>query len=281
MLPLRHAEMPLRSAGEEILANAAALLALHPEAEPVAFWDFDGTLFEGDCSEGFLSADGRRIAGLVECAVAAGWSRAYPAAGGFARCWDDYQTTMKEAGVAAAYIQFVRVFAGAPESALRELAAREFKTRLRSWFFAGALDLWAQLEAGGVRCMVISASADFFIKGAAGVLGVPPDRLHGLRLATGADGLLTDDPVAPLTIGDGKAALLRDLLSEPGTPLRGNRYAVAAFGNDFFTDGPMLEAVAVSILPVGAPFAGLVNTQPPASSAGRVREITFPRRSVS
>jgi HAD superfamily phosphoserine phosphatase-like hydrolase len=271
--------MPPSQVGGEILTCAGALRAACPEAEPVAFWDFDGTLFEGDCSEGFTRAGHGRIAGLVECAIAEGWSQAYPAAGGFARCWEAYQTTMRETGTAAAYLQLVRVFAGAPEGALRELAEREFASRLRPWFFAGALELWAELEAGGVSCMVISASADFFIKGAAGVLGVPADRLHGVRLAAGADGILTPDAVEPVTIGTGKAALLQDLLSAP-VP-RGKRYAVAAFGNDFFTDGPMLEAAASSILPVGAPVAALVNARAPASLAGRLRELVFPPRSQS
>ena len=78
----------------EILATAAALRTAHPEAEAVAFWDFDGTLFEGDCSEGFLSGDGTRIAGLAESAVLAGWSRQYPAEGGFDRFWQDYRARM-------------------------------------------------------------------------------------------------------------------------------------------------------------------------------------------
>ncbi len=257
--------------GTEILTCAAALRAACPGAEPVAFWDFDGTLFEGDCSEGFVSEKGEAIAGLVETAVLAGWSRAYPAAGGFAPCWEDYRATMQRDSVAAAYLQLVKVFSGAPEGALRDLAGREFSTRLRPWFFAEALDLWAQLEAGGVRCMVISASADFFVKGAAEVLGVPPDRLHGLRLATGADGFLTDEPLEPVTIRTGKARLVSQLLT-------GTRHAIAAFGNDLVNDGPMLEAVASVRLPGGTPGAFLVNDLPPARSIPGLAPLTFARR---
>jgi len=258
------------------LACAAALRAACPDAQPAAFWDFDGTLFEGDCSEGFGAASPEYIPGLVEKAVAAGWSQAYPAEGGYAPCWRDYQEMMTRDGVAAAYTFLVQIFAGAPEAALRELAAAEFGTRLRPWFFPEAMEIWRQLEAGGVRCMVISASADFFIKGAAEVLAVPPDRLHGLRLATGPDGILTNQPVEPRTIGAGKAALLRQLLTGPGNG--GLVYPVAAFGNDFFTDGPMLEAVSSTILPSGSPVAALVNTRPPATYSGSLRELTFTRR---
>lgn len=259
-------------AGEEILALAGALRAAHPDVRPVAFWDFDGTLFEGDCSEGFLSGNGTRIAGLAEAGILAGWSRQYPASGGFEPFWRDYSGLMKRAGQAAAYVYLVRAFAGAPESAMREMASREFEGRLRPWFFQDALDLWRQLEAGGVSCQVISASPDFFIKGAATALGVPEDRLHGLRLGKNADGILLSDTLEPVTIGPGKALLLRELLASQGP---GAARAVAGFGNDFITDGPMLEAVASSILPLGRPFAALVNQPLPAASAGLFRELTF------
>lgn len=279
MLSPPSALLTIRSVTADILAGAEALRAVHPEAQPVAFWDFDGTLFEGDCSEGFPTASQDYIPGLVEKAIAAGWSQSYPAAGGYGPCWRDYQAMMGREGTAAAYPWLVRIFAGAPEAALTALAAEEFNTRLRPWFFPEAMEIWHSLEAGGVHCRVISASADFFIKGAAAVLRVPPERLHGLRLATGPDGILTARPVEPLTIGPGKAAMVRTLLataSAPGVP-----FPIAAFGNDFFTDGPMLEAVSCATLPAGSPVAALVNAQPPSHAAGRFREITFMRRQVS
>ncbi|MDB6071271.1 MAG: hypothetical protein JWL81_2442, partial [Verrucomicrobiales bacterium] len=132
--------------------------------------------------------------------------------------------------------------------------------------------LWRQLEAGGVICQVISASPDFFIKGAATVLGVPEDRLHGLRLGKNTEGILLADTLEPVTIGPGKARLLHDLLAAHGP---GAARAIAGFGNDFITDGPMLEAVAASILPAGRPYAALVNQALPAGSAARFRELTF------
>jgi phosphoserine phosphatase len=278
MLSFQPVQSPVFSVTEDVLASAAALRECQPEAQPVAFWDFDGTLFEGDCSEGFSSLSQDYIPGLVEKAIAAGWSGAYPAAGGYGPCWRDYQDIMSREGTVAAYPWLVRLFAGAPEAALTALAVEEFTTRLRSCFFPEALEIWHRLEAAGVHCQVISASADFFIKGAAPILRVPPERLHGLRLVTGPDGLLTTQPLEPLTIGQGKAALLRALIATagPGTP-----YPIAAFGNDFFTDGPMLEAVACTTLPAGSPVAALVNAKPPSHAAGRFRELTFTRRHSS
>ena len=277
MLLFPGAKTSLLSAGEEILASVAALKAADPKAHPVAFWDFDGTLFEGDCSEGFTALNQEVVPGFVECAVNAGWSRMYPSAGGFARCWEDYQQITVRDGVEAAYTYFVRIFAGAPAAALQEMAEREFAGRLRPWFFQGAMELWQQLEAGGVGCMVISASADFFVKGAAGVLGVPASRLHGLRLIIGDDGILTDQPADPVTVGTGKATLLQKLLDDPRV-LAGNCYPIAAFGNDIVSDGPMLKAVASATLPAGTPFAGLVNARGPAPAPAYLRDLTFTRR---
>jgi phosphoserine phosphatase len=266
---------------DEILACAAALRALLPGAEPMAFWDFDGTLFEGDCSEGFHGSDGTHVPGLVETAVKAGFSQQYPARCGFSAFWQDYQNLMFQEGQVSAYIHLAKAFAGAPEAALQELAAQEFESRLRPWFFAEALKLWRELEAGGVRCVVISASPDFFVKGAAQALGVTPDRLYGLRSITDADGILTDRLQEPLSIGGGKATLVRQILAEGQGSGEGTRFPVAAFGNDFFNDGPMLEAVARTVLPGGQPVAVLVNAPPLPDGPGSLRRIAFQPRQFS
>ena len=36
-----------------VLDNVAKLKAVRPDAVPMAFWDFDGTIIKGDVSEGF------------------------------------------------------------------------------------------------------------------------------------------------------------------------------------------------------------------------------------
>lgn len=281
MSPLHVPESLSGTTGDEILACAAALRAVRPGAEPMAFWDFDGTLFEGDCSEGFPGGDGTLVPGLAETAVEAGFSRQYPAKGGFRKFWQDYQNLLRQEGHAAAYIHLAMAFSGAPVGALQAMAKREFQGRLRPWFFPEALHLWRRLEAGGVRCVVISASPDFFVKGAASVLGVPPGRLYGLRCTPGPDGLLTDHLEEPLSIGHGKADLLGKILTEAPDQSTGSRFAVAAFGNDFFNDGPMLEAVAHTLLPAGKPVAVLVNASTPGADSHAMRGLTFSPRYVA
>lgn len=273
-------ETPAGGIADEILASAAALRAASPDAQPMAFWDFDGTLFQGDCSEGFKTGmGGPRVAGLAEAAVLAGWSRRYPAAAGMQGFWLDYRNLMRREGHAAAYLHLAQAFAGAPETKLLALAGEEFRSHLQPWFFREALALWHLLEAGGVRCEVISASPDFFVKGASSVLGVPPERLHGLRLLNTDEGLLTSWPMEPLTIGAGKAAVLREILSETAGGQPGERFAVAGFGNDLVTDGPMLEAVASATLPAGTPFAALVNCRKRDAGTSGFRLLSFHARS--
>ena len=48
-----------------VLENVAKLKAAQPDAVPMAFWDFDGTIIKGDISEG-LDEDGvQRFKGLI------------------------------------------------------------------------------------------------------------------------------------------------------------------------------------------------------------------------
>ena len=263
----------------ELRETCRALAAADPTAVPVAFWDFDGTLFQGDCSEGFPVSAGGRVAGLVEEAVTAGLSARYRGREGFFQCWEDYQRTMTERGTAEAYAFFVRVFAGASSADLLALARESFDGRLRRWFYDDALRLWSGLEAAGARNFVISASADFFVKGAAAVLGVAPDRLHGVRLTEDAAGALGDGVTAPLTFGEGKAERMRDLLAEmdAAEPDK-NFHTIAAFGNHWSTDGPLLEAAARHRPPAGAPLAVLVNAPAPEGAVCRLRCLTFSAR---
>ena len=57
---------------ERVRANVAKIRAADPQAVPMAFWDFDGTIIKGDISEG-LCEDGRVLfKGLVERTIEEG-----------------------------------------------------------------------------------------------------------------------------------------------------------------------------------------------------------------
>lgn len=266
----------------DIVETADALRAARPAAVGVAFWDFDGTVFDGDCTEGFgVRADGRRIPGMVAESMKHGYAADYMDEGGFDRCWRQYQDIMRTQGIPEAYAYIVRIFQGARPGEILDLARRRFATDWSQWFFPEALEIWNNLESAGVRNVVISASADFFVKGAAANLGVPENRLHGVRLVTDAEGVLTGEVVPPLTCAEGKAERMSGLLEEMTAAEPDKEFhAVAAFGNHIVTDGPLLAAVAGTVLPAGRPRGVLINCGP-ASGISLFHHLTFPRRSIA
>jgi phosphoserine phosphatase len=260
----------------EILATAGALRAARADAVPVVFWDFDGTVIEGDCSEGLKTEDGRGFAGLVEVAMARGHSARFTAPHGVAELAAEVQRLIEREGYEAANGAIVGAFAGAKLDALLTLAREHFAAVMNAWLFAEAVEMWRLLEAADVRSFVLSASADFFVKGAARALGVNEDRLHGIRLATAPDGTLAREVLAPLTYAEGKAARMRELLAElAARESQSSFWPVAALGNSLRTDGPLLEAVARTVLPAGRPVSILINASAPPAWRGIFREAIF------
>lgn len=261
-----------------ILETAALLRRAEPAAVPVAFWDFDGTLLEGDCVDGFRRSDGAGYAGLVERAILGGLCPAYAEADGVARCERDFRELMSRDGRAAAYAFQSLIFAGAAEERLRSHARAAFATDVGDWIFAEALAWWRQLEAAGVRCWVLSASPDFFVKGAAAALGVPESRCTGMRLHTDEGGILRGDLMGPVMVGQGKTQRLHDLLADMATAEPGRSFfPVAAFGNDPVSDGPMIEAVRQTPLPAGQAHGIYVNLAGPAIDANAATVRFRPR----
>ena len=264
----------------DIVATAASLRKARPEAVGVVFWDFDGTVFDGDCTDGFgILADGSRMSGMVEEALKLGLAAGYEDPEGFARCWRRYLDLMEEQGIPEAYSYVVKIFGGARVEEILALSRQRFHGPLKEWFFPEALALWRRLEEDGIRCVVISASADFFVKGAAGILATAEDRLHGVRLELREDGRLSEVVVPPLTCAEGKAERMRAILEEMSLAEPDKTFwPVAAFGNHTVTDGPLLAAVAGTLLPAGRPWGVLVNSSVPPDDTA-LRCLTFPRRS--
>jgi HAD superfamily phosphoserine phosphatase-like hydrolase len=266
----------------EILATAEALRAAQSNAVATAFWDFDGTLIEGDCCEGFARHDGHSYPGLADLAVERGFSTRFRGPTGRADMIEAVRLALRTDGHIIGNGFVAQAFAGARLSEMLALAREHFEQVMGPWIFADALAIWRALEAGGIQCHVISASPDFFVKGAASVLGVPEDRLHGSRLAIHADGTLSGDTVPPITYGEGKAARMCDILRELAAahPHR-TFWPVAAFGNCLRTDGPLLDAVASTVLPAGNPLSVLINEPLPADARGRHRETSFAARVIA
>lgn len=241
-------------ARDEILRSAGTTNA-RPSPAFLAFWDFDGTILKGDCSEG-LQAEGKRVyPGLAQLAIERGLSSLYPPAGGFDRFWTDYTNMDARIGPWLAYPFIPQMLRGAKADDVLQLSRRHFAGTLSNYFMASSLHLIHALQGGGVEVHIVSASADLFVKGAADSLGLPEDHIHGIELRV-RDGRLTEEIVYPVTWNIGKLEKIRAVVSqmEREAPER-KVFILAGFGDSYATDGPFLRFIATQTLPAGKPIA--------------------------
>ncbi|MEI7800946.1 MAG: haloacid dehalogenase-like hydrolase [Opitutaceae bacterium] len=243
----------------ELLKLRAALLALRPGARLFAFWDLDGTLLRGDCSEGLHEGGRELYPGLVHLAIEDGHSPDYSGDdSGPLRCRNDYRELGERVGAWLAYPFLAQIFSGASEHDLQALAARHFDTTLRKFYFSASRTIFDGLAAVGVEQHILSASAEFFVRGAAASLALPAHRLHGIRVRT-VEGKLTRELLYPVTYAEGKVTQLIEIIRAAEAETEQPVFVLAAFGNSFDTDKAFLAHVVRQSLPVGRPLAVMIN----------------------
>jgi len=241
------------------LRDAILASGVPRDAAFVTVWDFDGTILDGDCSEG-LQRDGRAIyPGLAQLSIEAGLSALYAKEGGFSAFWRDYTMLDERIGHWIAYPYILQMLRGANADQLSRLAERAFQARYSPHYFASSMYIIRGLQSAGVEVQIISASAERFVRGAAATLGIEPERISGIRVNERA-GLLTEELIYPVTWADGKRRRLEEILharakQEPGKPV----YLIGGFGNSYNTDGPFLAWIAGRSLPVGKPVVVMIN----------------------
>jgi phosphoserine phosphatase len=243
----------------ELRETRAALADQFPGARFLAFWDLDGTILHGDCAEG-LTERGRAVyPGLVELAIARGLSHDYPADDGVVACRDDLHVLQKRIGAWLAKPFLAQIFVGAEERVLTELAGAHFAKTLAPHCFAASRRIFDGLAAEGVEQHVLSDAPEFFVRGAAATLGLPPEQLHGIRVRMAA-GHLTRELIYPVTFATGKRTRLLEIVRglKPENPAR-RVFVLAAFGNSHVADGAFLAQVARETLPAGQPVAMMIN----------------------
>ena len=227
------------------------------EAAPVflAFWDFDGTILKGDCSEGLKDGDKPVYPGLAQVCIERGLSALYPAEGGFNRFWTDYTNIDTRIGHWLAYPFIPQMLRGARREEVLRLSQEHFAHTLSNYLMASSVKIIHALQQGGIEPHVISASADLFVKGAAESLGLPVDHIHGIELRT-RDGRLTEELVYPVTWNLGKREKVQQIVAQTERERPGRRvYVLAGFGDSYNTDGPFLKFIATQKLPAGRPTA--------------------------
>jgi phosphoserine phosphatase len=254
---------------EAILGGGA-----QPDAVFMTVWDFDGTILDGDCSEG-LERDGRMIyPGLAQLAIENNLSPLYSGRGGFAAFWRDYTMLDERIGHWLAYPFILQMLRGARAEDVSTLAAETFATRYRPYYFAGSLHIIRGLQAAGIEVHVISASAERFVRGAAPTLGIDPARMSGIRVVE-RDGLLTEKLIYPVTWADGKRQRLQEILATRTNRDSGKEvFVIGGFGNSYNTDGPFLAWIARQSLPAGRPVVVMINGgSAPPEYAGLFTEV--------
>lgn len=263
---------------DHITATRDAIIAAPPPvgspASPgaplfITVWDFDGTIISGDCTEGLSGPGGYR--GLAERAIAAGKSTVY-VPDKYPRFLSDYEE-LKKSDYQAACLFIPAAFAGARYDELLGLAQRHFDGELRRHYFSSSWTIMEALAARGIKTVIISASPDFFVRGAARSIALPAVDIHGITM-TIENGRVTALPRGIVTYGGGKVMKIHEITAALSrtTP---RVYVLAGFGNSWHTDGPFLAWIAGQRLPAGKPLAVMINGgDEPEEYRGRCMRVT-------
>lgn len=238
-----HAEAIVR----RVLAEVAKVRARDPLAVPMAFWDLDGTIIRGDSGFGLVE-DGRVLyRGLIEGLILDGVNAIYGGEADYRRWQRDYQYMMS-IGPWLSQSFNAQMYAGVEEARL-DAACRAVieRQRLPDWYFSSSMAIWKALAGAGVENCVVSANAEALIRNLAPTLGIPRERIRGVRVVS-EGGRWTTKIRHPVPHGEGKTeAMLAMVQARP------HGVAVAAFGNSYETDGLFLRHVATqTALPGGA-----------------------------
>lgn len=239
----------------------------------LTFWDFDGTILRGDCSEGLRKEDRLIYRGLVELTIEEGFSSRYRRneAGKFEK---EYRRRDRELGHKNSYTYLATQYAGANPEEIQKFAELRFEELYRHHYYGSSMEIWNALHEEGIQNHVISASPHVFVLGAANSLSVPEDRINGIRLQIQNDRLLPlVDP--PLTYAEGKTATLQQVVRriEKENPDK-NVFILAAFGNSYHTDGDFLRHVEDLDLPSGKTVSVMINGgEPPEEYNGRFMRV--------
>ena len=237
----------VRPVVERILDNVRKLRAADPEAVPMAFWDFDGTIIRGDIGGGYIEDGIVRYKGLIEEVIDAGFLPMYRGEGGYRKWLQDY-TRMTEIGPWLAQGYDAQMFTGVSAAEVDAFCKRTILEKgLDRWYFVSSMAIWRALVDAGVENYVVSADIEALVRNVAPTLGISPDRIRGARTEL-EGGRWTTRLQQPIPYGESKADAVRDLVRT-----RPHGVAIAAFGNSYATDGAFLRAVATQpSLPGGA-----------------------------
>ncbi len=239
----------------------------------LAFWDFDGTILKGDCSEGLNESGGFK--GLMELGILNGYSSEFKGEEGVKAFWKEYREK-ESIDKKEAYIFLPRLFAGNKEEKIFQLAKKHFHTVMHRFYFPSSIHILQNLKANGIDSYILSASAHFFIKGSAGTIPIEANNMYGIEMKI-QDGIITQEEIEPVTYADGKTEKLKLIVNSLLADKKADQvFILAGFGNSFHTDGPFLEYIAEQRLLAGKPTTVMINGgNAPEEYKGLFREVGF------
>ena len=240
----------------DVLERVACVKAAQPDAVPMAFWDFDGTIIWGDATLGSIQAE-PYFDGLMKSAILAGLNNVYSNEEGWSRYFYDDRLRLRNLAQWLAVPFRAQMYAGKSVAELEAFAAAKFRNDLSRYYFRSSIRILKALQAAGVESHIISGSPDIFIRMSAETLGLSRANLHGVRVAE-LDGKMTTRVLYPLPVESGKIELMEGIVKAR------HGVVVAGFGNDYRADGPFLKAIATHTLPGGMKgFALMINGKNP------------------
>lgn len=239
----------------------------------LAFWDFDGTILKGDCSEGLNEPNGFK--GLMELGILNGYLSEFKGEEGVKAFWKKYRE-MEEIDKREAYLFLPRLFVGNKVETILNLAKDHFKNVMRNFYFPTSINILENLKANGIESYILSASADFFIKGCEGTLPIQAENMHGIEVKI-QNGIITKEEIEPVTYAIGKTEKLKLIVSSLLENKKADQvFVLAGFGNSFHTDGPFLEYIGNQKLLAGNPTTVMINGgNAPEEYKGIFKEVKF------
>lgn len=259
---------------ESLKANNKALCA-DKKCLFLAFWDFDGTILKGDCSEGLKEKDKEVFKGLVELGILKGYAKDYKGEEGVNAFWKKYQE-LEAIDKKVAYVFLPKIFEGNDESVMQNLAKEHFKETLQKYYFPSSIRILEKLKEVGVQSYIISASATFFVKGSVGTTPVSPDSIYGIEMKI-ENGKILPTEIPPVTYAEGKREKIQQIVNNILKEKKADKvFVLAGFGNSYHTDSAFLKYIAEQKLEAGKPISVMVNGgESPAEFKGLFKEVSF------
>ena len=206
------------------------------EERTLAMWDFDGTIIEGDCSEGLKAGEQTLYRGLIAESILAGFSKDYQGKTGVQRFFEEYNGKLAVGDKKGAYADVAKLFAGQDGKKIEAFAKHFFENDYYKYYYRESLKEWKKLASQGVENHIISASLEIFVRAAAETLGMDKAYIHGVRIEE-KDGKLTGQIEMPFPFGDGKTQIMKQIEKER------NGKTLYGFGNSYSTDGAFLMQI--------------------------------------